>query len=67
MKGLALVLALAFLVLAILAGTGMANVHSHALGVDGTHHLKHTVLYVILAVLSLVWMRFQSGSTSDIG
>lgn len=65
MKALAAILAVVFLILAVLAATGIANVHSHALGVDGTHHLKHTVLYVVLGILSLVWMRFQSNS-SDI-
>ena len=58
MKAVAVVLAILFVVLAILAGTGAVDLHSRALGLDGTHHAKHTVGYLVLAVLCLVWMRF---------
>ncbi len=64
MKALAILLAVVFFALAIFAFTGMVNggAHgvAHAAGLDGTTHTKHGVLYVILALLSLVWLRFQS-------
>jgi predicted Co/Zn/Cd cation transporter (cation efflux family) len=55
-KTLALVLALVFILAAILAITGIAS-FSHVLGFDGTRHLKHAILYAVLAVLSLLWAR----------
>lgn len=61
MKNLALALGIIFFVLAILCFTGIAS-FLPALGVDGTHHMKHGIAYLILAVLSFVWMRFQSNS-----
>lgn len=59
MKALALILAIIFVILAILVFTGMAN-FLPALGVDGTRHLKHGIAYLIVAILCFVWMRFQS-------
>ena len=59
MKTLALVLAIIFIILALLAWTGIAS-FLPALGIDGTHHVKHGILYAILAVLCFVWMRFAS-------
>jgi hypothetical protein len=56
MKTLALVLALIFLIAAILAIGGFAH-FSAALGFDGTRHVKHAILYIALAVLSLLWYR----------
>ncbi len=61
MKMLALVLGIVFLVLAVLTATGMAA-FLPALGVDGHHHVKHTVLFVVIAVLCFVWMRFASNA-----
>ena len=61
MKTLALVLGIIFLVLAILCFTGIAS-FMPALGIDGTHHMKHGIGYLILAVLSFVWMRFQTSA-----
>ena len=60
MRVLALVLAVLFIILAVLAGAGMVNVHSRALGLDGAHHVKHAILYVVLCILALIWMRFAS-------
>ena len=51
MKMLALVLAIAFVLLAIIYWVG-------AFGVG--HHVKHTILFIVLAVLSLIWMRFAN-------
>lgn len=61
MKTLALVLGIIFVVLAILAFTGIAS-FMPALGVDGTHHMKHGIGYLILAILCFVWMRFQTNA-----
>jgi hypothetical protein len=58
MKALAIVLAIIFIVLAILTFTGVAH-FAPFLGLDGTHHTKHAVLYLVLALLSLIWLRFQ--------
>lgn len=66
MKYLALILAIVFAVLAILAATGFASAvpllgarFADMLGVDGDHHVKHTIVYAVLALLCLVWMRFS--------
>ena len=53
MKALALVLAIAFFVVAALYW--LPN------GPFG-HHLKHGILFAILGILALVWMRFQSSA-----
>jgi len=60
MRILALVLAIVFIVLAVLAATGAVNFHSRALGLDGAHHVKHALLYVVLCILALIWMRFAA-------
>jgi hypothetical protein len=31
------------------------------------HHVKHAVIFLVLAVLSLVWLRFQSRGASAPG
>lgn len=54
MKALPIVLAIVFVVAAILYFTG----HFYPTGV----HTKHGVVMLILAVLSLVWFRFMSNS-----
>jgi hypothetical protein len=53
MKALALVLAIAFFAVAVLYW--LPN------GPFG-HHLKHGILFAILGILALVWMRFQSSA-----
>jgi accessory gene regulator protein AgrB len=52
MKPLALVLAVVFVIIAILYWTG----HFYPAGV----HTKHGIVSIILALLCLVWYRFQS-------
>jgi accessory gene regulator protein AgrB len=52
MKQLALGLAVVFLVVAVLYFTG----HFYPTGV----HVKHAIVSVVLALLCLVWFRFQS-------
>ena len=62
MKTLALVLAIIFFVLAVLCFTGLAS-FMPAIGIDGTHHTKHGIAYLVLAVLCVVWMRMAGGAT----
>ena len=56
MKPLSLILALVFFVIAILYWTG----HFYPAGV----HTKHGIVAVILALLCLVWFRFQSAAAA---
>ena len=60
MKQLALLLALAFLIIAVLFWTG----HFPAIPglVTPGVHAKHGIVSVILALLCLVWYRFQSAT-----
>ena len=63
MKALAIVLAVAFVGCAILsiAHPLEPNAITHALGFSNDKaHAKHPFLYFVLAVLSLIWLRFQS-------
>ena len=61
MKTFALVLGVIFLVLAFLTATGIAS-FLPALGINGHHHVKHTVLFLVIAVLCFVWMRFAANA-----
>jgi hypothetical protein len=54
MKQLALALAVVFVAIAILYFTG----HGYPAGV----HTKHGIVSIILALLCLVWYRFQSAA-----
>lgn len=55
MKVIALVLAAAFFVVGILTAIGTISItHSH-----DVHHWKQTILFWVLALLCLVWARFQ--------
>jgi accessory gene regulator protein AgrB len=56
MKQLSLVLAVVFVIIAVLYWTG----HFYPAGV----HAKHGIVAVILALLCLVWYRFQSAAPS---
>lgn len=58
MKVLAVVLGVIFVILAILTATGAAHV-APAIGLDGHHHTKHTILYAVLAILCFVWARMS--------
>jgi ABC-type transport system involved in multi-copper enzyme maturation permease subunit len=60
MKMLAGLLALVFFVLGILYWTGTIQFGSSH---SGPHH-AHAVLFIVLALLSLVWMRFQPGAST---
>ena len=54
MKGLALILAVVFIVVAGLYWTGITPLGQHT---------KHGILFFILGVLCLVWMRFSNTET----
>ncbi len=58
-KGLAIVLAIIFFVLGILYGVGAINVFTHS-GTAHAHHMSHLVVLWILALLCLIWARFQT-------
>ncbi len=61
MKILALVLAIVFVVLAVLVHLGALSVPGLGfLGLNGQPHTKHMILYIVLALLCLVWWRFAS-------
>lgn len=62
MKALAVVLGIILLIAAVLAFTGALNLHSRGLGFDGVHHVKHGIIYIVLAVLCFVWARMSSDS-----
>ncbi len=59
MKPLALLLAALFFVLGILYGLGTINWFTKS-GTEHSHHITHLVLCWILALLALIWYRFQS-------
>jgi hypothetical protein len=59
MKSLAYVLAAVFFVLGILYGMGKINFLTQS-GEGHSHHITHLVLLWILALLCLIWARFQS-------
>jgi hypothetical protein len=52
MKILAIVLAVAFFAVAV----------CYWVGIFGTVHVKHGILFAGLGVLALIWLRFQSAS-----
>ena len=56
MKQIALLLAVVFLIIAVLYWTG----HFYPAGV----HAKHGIVSVILALLCLVWYRFQTAAST---
>jgi hypothetical protein len=63
MKALAIVLAVVFIGCAILSIMHPLEPSSitRALGFSSDKaHAKHPILYFVLAVLSLIWLRFQS-------
>lgn len=56
MKIVALAVAAVCFIAAILYATG------HAPGAGHHGHLKHTIAFVLLGILALVWMRMQNAS-----
>lgn len=63
MRIVAIILGIIFAVLAILTATGAAK-FAPVLGLDGTHHLKHTILYAVIAILCFIWARMSSPAPS---
>lgn len=59
MKIVALALAVIFFIIAILYAAGVLQVGSH----HGGRHISHAILFAVLGILSLVWMRFQTGAS----
>jgi hypothetical protein len=57
MKQVAVILAVVFLIVAVLYWTG------HMPWPPGVH-TKHGILFAVLALLCLVWYRFQSASST---
>ena len=64
MKAIAAVLGIIFIVLAILAWTGAVR-FAPVLGLDGHHHTKHGIVYIILAVLCFVWARMSTDTVTS--
>jgi FtsH-binding integral membrane protein len=58
-KPLALVLALVFFVLGALYGLGTINWFTKS-GEAHAHHISHLVLCWVIALLCLIWYRFQA-------
>lgn len=59
MKPLAIALGVIFILLAVLTWTGVAH-FLPALGLDGKHHTKHSIVYLVLGALCFVWARMSS-------
>jgi hypothetical protein len=59
MRVIAIVLAVVFFVLGILYGLGKVNWLTES-GAAHPHHITHLVVLWVLALLCLIWARFQS-------
>jgi hypothetical protein len=59
MKALAIVLAVFFFVVGLLYGLGTINLFTKS-GEAHAHHISHLVLSWVIALLCLIWFRFQS-------
>jgi len=56
---IALGLAVAFFIIGILYGIGKINLFTES-GAGHAHHVTHLVVCWVLALLCLIWARFQS-------
>ena len=63
MKAIALVLAAAFFIVGILYGLGKINLFTVS-GPGHEHHITHLIVCWVLALLCLIWSRFQSAPAS---
>ncbi len=63
MKALAIVLAIVFFVLGLLYGMGTINFFTKS-GTEHAHHMTHLVVCWVLALLCLIWYRFQSSAVA---
>lgn len=59
MRVIAIVLAIVFFVLGILYGMGKISWFTES-GARHAHHITHLVILWFLALLCLIWARFQS-------
>ncbi len=59
MKAVAIVLAIVFFVLGLLYGLGTINFFTKS-GEAHAHHISHLVLCWVIALLCMIWYRFQS-------
>ncbi len=59
MRVVAYLLAAVFFVLGILYGLGMVNLFTES-GAAHAHHVTHLIILWVLALLCLIWARFQS-------
>lgn len=64
MRVIAIALAVVFFVLGILYGLGKINFLTES-GAGHTHHITHLVVCWVLALLCLIWARFQSSPSSS--
>jgi hypothetical protein len=60
-KALALLLAVVFFIIGLLYGLGKIEFLTKS-GEAHSHHISHLVVCWIIALLALVWFRFQSSS-----
>lgn len=64
MKVLAVALGIIFVILAVLTATGAAH-FAPAIGLDGHHHTKHTILFAVIAILCFVWARMSTDTATS--
>jgi hypothetical protein len=65
MRVIAIVLAIAFFILGILYGVGKIDFFTES-GAAHAHHITHLVICWVLALLSLIWARFQSSPARSV-
>jgi hypothetical protein len=58
-RGIAVLLAIVFFVIGILYGLGRINWFTES-GTTHAHHVTHLIVAWFLALLCLIWARFQS-------
>ncbi len=59
MRVIAYLLATVFFILGILYGLGKVNLFTES-GAGHAHHVTHLIILWVLALLCLIWARFQS-------
>ncbi|HEX3670647.1 MAG TPA: hypothetical protein VHT92_02965 [Candidatus Cybelea sp.] len=65
MRAIALLLAAVFFVLGILYGLGKINYFTES-GAAHPHHVTHLVVCWVLALLCLIWARFQGSPSRSV-
>jgi membrane-bound metal-dependent hydrolase YbcI (DUF457 family) len=64
MKPIAIVLGIIFIILAALTATGIAH-FAPAIGINGHRHVKHTILFAVIAILCFVWSRMTTETATS--